>query len=415
MTLMMTARGRRLLRLGLLLSLPLAGCERWVTQAPLYSSVEVQATRRNGDPIADVALVLYTGQRPVDYGTTGADGRHRFERVPQGLYGVIARPPAGYDVVENLIGGVETTIVDGLVVALDTLSPVRFTFLKRGPGTVNARLTTAAGAPLEDVPVTLYSPAGTVAEAKTDGAGRVTFAAVPFGVYGIVAQRPMLYQSFARTSDSLYVYRDNILVDDGSVESVDVTLPRCAGAIEATVTDQSGTPVSGIPVTIYTATGILRNDSTTASGRQRVDDVPCALQAGVRIDPPLGYSVTEGRGSSFIDGLVLAADGQVARADFVIQRCTATIIATVRDNQGAAVAGARVAFYTPGLLLAEPVTGADGRVTLADAPCNVDLGARVIPPTGYTVTEGRGSSWFDGIRLTQGATTSLTFVLRRVR
>src|SRR4051812_47976035 len=114
------------------LGLATGACDSWLTKPSLYNTVQVVATRRNGDPVPGVPVVLYTGQRPMGYGVTDSTGHFTFTRVPQGLYGVLASIPAGYDVTENLIGGPSSTSATDLRVADDTLSPVRFSFLKKG-------------------------------------------------------------------------------------------------------------------------------------------------------------------------------------------------------------------------------------------------------------------------------------------
>jgi hypothetical protein len=82
--------------LGLLL-VAASSCDFMLTRPPLYSTVPVSVTLANGDPVAGVNLELYTGARPMDYGTTGADGRFTFEHVPLGNYGVFAIGlPPGY-------------------------------------------------------------------------------------------------------------------------------------------------------------------------------------------------------------------------------------------------------------------------------------------------------------------------------
>lgn len=105
----------------------LAGCDAWLTTPSLYNTVDVVVAQRDGTPIPGTNLILYTGDRPMGYAVTGLDGRFTFKRVPQGLYGVLATPPSGYDVLD-------TFVHDGLLVANDTLLTVHFTFLKIGAG-----------------------------------------------------------------------------------------------------------------------------------------------------------------------------------------------------------------------------------------------------------------------------------------
>ena len=295
------------------------GCDAWLTKPSLYNTVQVIATRRNGDPIPGVRLVLYTGQRPMGYATTGSDGRFTFTRVPQGDYGVSAQVPAGYDVIENLTAGPSSVYHDALIVANDTLSPVRFIFLKVGPGAVVVHVAQSDGTPLSGVTVQLYDSRKIDGVATTDVAGRAVFNLVPFGLYGVTVIRPFLYRDYLRPADSLTSSRDNLLVEQGSRDSVDFSFARCAGAVRATVQDSTGAPVPNTAVELYTSTDVLGDGKTGPDGQFVFAPVACAIQLGVRINPPAGYSVTQGRGSSFIDGLT-PANGATINAVFRVQR-----------------------------------------------------------------------------------------------
>jgi len=309
----------RRLAAAFLLLLAAAGCDSMLTRPSLYNTVDVVVTQRNGDPIAGAGLVLYTGQRPMGYATTGADGRHRFERVPQGLYGVLATPPQGYELIEHLVAAPPSDFVDGLVVAKDSLSPVRFTFLKRGPGAVRSRVVGSGGAPLAGVLTVLYDATRRLDSATTDGSGLVTFDNVPFGVYGLVVTRPQLYRSFQRENDSLFAYRDGIVVDDGSRDSVRFALTRCAGQVRFHVVDQQGAAVSGAKGELYTATAVLGDAFTGTDGAGAFQDQACGTSMGLFVYPPAGYAVTPGRGSQYIDGFSLTG-GQTLDLTFRVQK-----------------------------------------------------------------------------------------------
>jgi hypothetical protein len=297
-----------------------AGCESWLTRPSLYNTVEVITSRRNGDPIPGVPVELYTGQRPIGYGVTGPDGRFAFTRVPQGLYGVIATAvPAGYDLIENLLGGPATNAISGLVVANDSLPPTRITFLKQGPGTVTVRVADAAGPSFVGLPVKLYSPSRDIATALTDSAGRVTFNAVPYGQYGIVVTRPYFYRDYKIPGDSAYAFRDGLLIEDGSRDSVIVNLKRCAGTVRISAVDSLGVPVPLVTAALYTPTANLGVGQTDKSGQVLFPDSPCAFPLVVFINPAAGYTAPEGRGTSYLDGLVLKG-GDTLTVVFRLQR-----------------------------------------------------------------------------------------------
>jgi len=296
-----------------------AACDSMLTKPSLYNSVPVIVSRRNGQGIPGAALVLYTGQRPMGYATTDSGGRFTFALVPQGVYGILATPPDGYDLIERVVGGPRTDVVAQLYVQDDTLSPVRFTFLKRGPGALTVRATDAAtGASLPGAKLTLYDPKSTRGAVTTDATGRASFSNVPFGVYGVILERPLFYRDYRAPGDSLYSARDNLIVDDGSRDSVSFVLRKCAGTLRVFAQDEFGLPVPGAPVLFYTASQQLGVRPTGADGRVS-NDMPCALQTGVNIGAPAGYSVSSGRGLSFIDGMTFT-NGQTLDVTFRLRR-----------------------------------------------------------------------------------------------
>lgn len=207
----MTRKVAALLSLSLSLAY-LAACDALLTKPSLYNTVEVIATRRNGDPIPGVDLSLYTGQRAMDHGVTGPDGRLSFHKVPQGEYGVFATPPAGYDAIEHLAGGPPSVFVDGLHLVDDTLSPVRFTFLKQGQGTVTVRVVQPDGSPIPGAVVTAFDSTNAIRNATTNASGIAVFSSVPFGLHSVVVRR--------FPGDSLDSRYDNIVVEEGSQDSV---------------------------------------------------------------------------------------------------------------------------------------------------------------------------------------------------
>ena len=288
-----------------------ASCDEWLTKPSLYNTVRVVVQQPGGDPIPGVQLVLYTGQRPMAYAATGANGDFTFLRVPQGTYGVQATPPNGYATIESLIQAPPSTFVQDLIVANDTLAPVHFTFLKQGPGTVVAHVAGAGNAPLPGVPAILYSPASILSRGTTDALGNVAFNGVPFGVYGVQIIRPLLYRDFDTLGDSAGAARDGIIVDQGARDSITFVLPRCTGTLNVLVTDAAGTPVAGATVVLYTGTGEVSREPTGADGRAAFA-APCVVQFGARVDPPPGFTVSTSTGPGFVDGLTLARGGSRA-------------------------------------------------------------------------------------------------------
>jgi hypothetical protein len=217
--------------------------------------------------------------------------------------------------METLVSVPRSNIADELLVQGDTLKPVRFTFLKRGPGAVVVRIVQTTGAPLSGVSVTLYDPAAIRATARTDATGMVVFNPVPFGVYGVSVARPFLFRDFKTLGDSAGAFRDDLIVDAGARDSISFVLTKCAGLIRVSAVDQNGAPVLGSTAVVYTATSELAGQQTGADGRATFGDLPCVTQIGVRITAPAGYSVVQGRGTSFFDGLTFSV-GQAVDVNF---------------------------------------------------------------------------------------------------
>lgn len=296
-----------------------AGCDAWLTKPNLYNSVTVVVSQRNGAPVPGAGLSLYTGQRPMGYATTGSDGRYVFRDVPQGNYGVFATPPDGYDVLEHLIQAPSSIVHDGLVVANDTLSPVRFTFLKRGPGTVSVHVADVAGGDLSGVSLTLYDPQAVDGKAVTDASGRATFTNVTFGLHGVLVERPLLYRDYLAPGDSLYSHKDNLIIDDGAADTATFQFKRCGGTMRAVLLDDVGSPVPNAAVLFYTSTLQLSVATSGPTGIVLFAGAPCATQLGMYITPGPGYTIGEGRGSRFIDGLTVA-NGATVQATFRLHK-----------------------------------------------------------------------------------------------
>lgn len=282
----------------------ITGCDAWLTKPSLYNTVAVQVTRRDGEGIPGANLTLYTGQRPMGYGTTAGDGRFTFTRVPQGLYGVLAAPPAGYALVETLLGGPASDVVENLEVANDTLGPVHFTFLKVGNGDVVVRVLDTSGKPLAGVKAQLYTPTQNLDTLVTDATGTAVFQNEPFGVYGVVITRPVLYNAYIQANDSLLSFRSPIIVEAGSRDSARFVLRKCSEQIRFHVADAQGNPVPGALSYVYTSTAVLDFATSGPDGTGLFREVPCATVLGAYIIPPTGYTVQPGRGHQYIDGLL---------------------------------------------------------------------------------------------------------------
>ena len=388
-----------------LLTLLLAGCDSLLTKPTLYGSVTAQVSRRNGAPVRGAKLVLYTGQRPMGYAITDSSGSYTFLDVPEGVYGVLATPPAGYLKVEDISASAPTDVIDKLRVAAQGKLDARFTFLKAGLGTVVVQVNERDGTPVSQIPVTLYAPSGAIARGITDGAGRFAFDDVPYGNYGVFAVRPQLYLDSGETS---LPSRAGLIVDEGSREAASFVFARCTGSISALVRDNTGRPVPGAILTFYTGANKIEDAVVGADGRRNFSSLLCT-DYGLRVQLPVGWTATEARGATFLDGLRVRRDSALSATLTVVRIGRAIVRVRIVDQTGAAVANARVVLYTGAGLTRDVRTAADGTVTMSDILVNAEYGVRVVNPPGYLAAEGRGTTYFDAIRLADGEVRELEF------
>lgn len=388
-----------------LVTLSLA-CESLVTRPTLYGRVDATVRNRKGEPVPGAALVLYTGQRPMGYATTDATGSYRFLDVPEGTYGLRAIPPAGYLRLEDVSAVLKPTdVVDQLVVTAETGLAANFTFLKRGFGSVIAQVSEPDGAGVARIPVILYSPNGALRRGVTDATGRFVFDSIPLGNYGVFAERPTLYLDSAETS---LPSTAGLIVDEGRREPANFIFARCTGSVNARVIDNTGAGVRGALLIFYTATSKHGEEAVSDDGSKVFAPLICD-DYGVRVQLPVGWMATEGKGVTFADGLRVRR-GSALTATLRVQRIgRATVRVRIADQNDSAVANARVVLYTGAGIARDVVTDANGVALLVDVLVNELYGLRVVNFTGYLATEGRGTTYEDNLRLIDGETRTFNF------
>lgn len=399
---------RRLVLLAMLV--PLGGCERLITKPSLYGTVTAEVARRNGTPIAGTRLVLYMGQRPMGYGTSDSLGRYRFDDVPEGAYGVLAVPPAGYVRLESLLATTKPSeVVDQLDVRGEQTLAARFVFLKTGAGSIEAQVREPDGTGIAGVTTVLYDPRGEVRRVRTDSTGRAAFSAVPFGLYGVAVDRPAAYRD---SGEVAFPFVDGLLMEDGAAARAPFLFEKCLGGVAIQVVDQQGRAVPGAHLVFYDAAGVRSRDVASASGTRTYAGLACT-EYGVRVVVPRGYTVTETRGSAFVDGVRVRRN--VVRAELlrVNRIARGTVQIAVVDQDGRAVPNVRTVLYTGQGLERDERTAADGTLTLADIIADSEYGVRVVPPEGYLAEDARGVTFEDGVRFTDGEVRRFTFRFQR--
>ena len=401
------------MRASLMIGLTLASmgsgaCAGQISDAVAYANVTVEAARRSGEPVAGVHLDLYIGGRIMAIGETDEAGRHVFEFVPPNEYGVSTRTPPGYVRPEEVLGGPTTAYIDGLVIQEGDRRSVTFTYLKVGPGRIEVTVAEPDGTPVGETLVTLFSPLAVVEEEVAGPTGRIAFDPVPFGNWGVRVAPPEVYLDDGEPDP----FEHGILVEDGSVAEVAFTLERCEGDINVRVLDESGGSVADHPVILYQASGVVEEGRTGSAGERTFGPLPCR-NFGIALVRIPGWEFEEGRGTGFIDGIQVTR-GSSQAFTFYVERCEASIRASVVDGAGESVAGASLALFTAVEELIRRETYAGGTVVFTEIPCGMEYGVRVTPPEGYTVEEGRGSSFFDGLDPSNGEELAVIFRLDRL-
>lgn len=396
------ARARALLLL-LFSVLGVAGCSEIFSEGYEYGTVEVQAVRRNGEPVPGVRVTLTRGPNPLAYGVTDSLGRYRFEFVPKGRLAVFAEPPEEYRPLDLQAGywAYGISMVEG------GADSARFTYLKFGDGALLVEVVDETGAAVEGAPVEIFSSEGFKRAGVTSPTGTYRFEPVPFGDYGVNTVAP--YGYIARDGRGSVVV-DRILIEGGLTERVRVPLDRCRGQISVVARDEGGRPVAGALLGLYTPRGEVARTTTDDAGAVTFRDLPCDDYA-VYVLSAQGYTVPPGRGGSYVDALVVT-QGSGRAVTFTLEQCRGRIAGRVVDGGGAGVEGARLVLYSTTGIVQEAITGADGSFALERVPCGPAFGLAVRPPAGYSVAEGRGSSYYDAIGVTSGSTQQFGFVLR---
>lgn len=290
---------RRVHRAWLLVALLVAGCSALITDTVLQGRIVVDVKSRQGVPISDVRLVLFRGDRQMEYAHTDSLGRVIFREVPRGSYGIFAvlqdpvrglsalgggQPEGNVKAPVNIVGGDE--------------APVAFTLLKVGTGVYEAVVRDTDSLPLGNVEVVAYTPTGFIGTKRSNAEGVARFDSIPFGQFGAYAIVP---ESIGGPGVAP-INRQGMFFDAGHFERRTYTIARCRGTITVRVRDQANVAVADYPVALFTATAFQRRVQTNASGNAVFSQVGCG-EYFVSAEAKTGFSVTNTRGQGFQDGL----------------------------------------------------------------------------------------------------------------
>jgi len=163
---------------------------------------------------------------------------------------------------------------------------------------------------------------------------------------------------------------------------------------------------------LYTGPRVEGIQETGDDGETSFVEVGCQ-DYGLALATTPGWVWEEGRGKSFYDGIIMTP-GDERSFTFNVQRRAFEMHIRVEDQFGGAVPEALLELYTSGGPVTQARTDAEGSLLLEDVPCGQDYGIRIFPPEGYSVPEGRGTSYFDGIIPEADESVLITFVLTRL-
>jgi hypothetical protein len=163
------------------------GCEALLSP-PRYGQVRVTLAVDVGTPIDNAPVTLYTGQRPMGYGLTDGAGTYTFERVPPGVYGVIATLP------DTLRGMAGTTYLvdDDLRIGPGASEAVTLTLVSCF-GSLHVTVRDETGRLASGVSVSAYRSFGSPRTEPTGSDGTRTFTALPCGEYGVKVEPTSQY------------------------------------------------------------------------------------------------------------------------------------------------------------------------------------------------------------------------------
>jgi hypothetical protein len=323
------------------------------------------------------------------------------------MYGVVVERPALY----RDSGEVALPFQDGLIVEAGSNELAPFTF-ERCLGTLVAQVVEQGRRPVPGAELVLYRGDSTLRREPVQADGTRSFSALGCGDLGVRVVVPRGYVAVEQRGSA---YVDGLRMRRNGVAQALLTVQRLPRAtVRVVALDENARAVADARVVLYTGQGVARDLRTGADGVVSLDTILMTTPYGVRLVPPRGYRLGEGRGISFFDD-VLLGDGETRTLTFRPQRTgRGQLQVRVLDDQDQPVRQARVTLYTATGIERELFTGADGQVTIGDIITEGEYGVRVLAPAGYSMANGPGQSYVDGVRLSNGETRTLTFRARRV-
>ncbi len=275
----------------------LSACDQWMTRPVRYRSVALEVKRRNGEPVPGTELMLYTGARPMGFGKTDANGKLQFDDVPFGSYGLyILNTPAGYFTRP----GYGQQYIDGITVDTAQIPTKQFVVYKSGQGTILVRTVDANGVAIPRIQYRATDEIGGQLAGLTDSLGLSLFT-VGTGIWTVRVDNPA---AISVPGAPATLASSAFLVEGGTRDTALFRMTRCTGEVNVRVLDSASVGVAAFPVALYVANGVLETRSTTAAGTLTFAGQNCGSY-GVILNAKTGWTFTEGRGSSYFDGIAV--------------------------------------------------------------------------------------------------------------
>lgn len=225
-------------------------------------------TDTGGNPIAGVTVTI-TGDGGTFTAVTGSDGSYLVDNVPVGTYQATIVSPDGYTLSES---------PGPFTIPVDSETPITDQDFVLAVNPTLSGQVTAGGIGVAGVTVTAASGDRTYSTV-TGADGSYSFPRIDPGDYDVSIVPPAGY-----TPTSPISRTETVAAAD--VPDVDFSLAK-AGVIAGTVVDDSGSPISGVTITVEGPGGPF-TVVTNEVGEYDLDDLPPGTYT-VTVTPPSGY------------------------------------------------------------------------------------------------------------------------------
>ncbi|MFZ5815309.1 MAG: MSCRAMM family protein [Bacillota bacterium] len=357
---------------------------------PATGAIAGTLLSQSGQPVPNTRVVLLRqGLGEVAAGKSDEDGAFRFEGLAAGesiRYQVVADEALDYSRADwhHLLASDWVLAKPGITVQTPVVARSWIEY-PLGLGTVEGRVTTPAGLPVEGATVELFRYTRVQASATTDEDGAFRFARIEasekdgFGLTpymlrirkdGFVATREVKVEGEQRTAFGLPA---------GARLRVAATLHPDRVVPQGRVTDPQGRPVAGAEVALSVAgqSEVLRATSD-AGGWYRLAELPVTLAfASLSVTAP-GYLPTTGLEVT----AALAEGGRLPTVQLTPRR--STVEGLVVDLTGRPLGGARVRLWAGGAVAAERLSDTDGYYQMEADLTAAGLALLTVEREGYT-------------------------------